>query len=282
MTYTGYRKLREVLELVVQQIGEVGLENELNFVLVGLLSLEWCAGISISSMVNQKFKDKCKEKKNKKTTLIDVTTQTDFATNGLQQAKTQIIQKQPHDFISTTQLNNNIGAGDAGTAAQLSKIPPPPPIPKSMSKTMVPTPMLLGFSPVATKKVQSKNSSQKSSSSSKNANKNNLDGNERQRINVTPDQLEFQIKNLRKVSSRGRNIFKKNSFRRKKSNKSESSNNALPTITKIIHDSDSLKKLIKQRRKLISPPQTPIANNNNTTSEWDTPKRIFHPTKSKF
>lgn len=61
MTYTGYRKFREVLELVVQQIEQVGLENELNFVLVGLLSLEWCTTISISSAVNQKIKDKTKQ-----------------------------------------------------------------------------------------------------------------------------------------------------------------------------------------------------------------------------
>ena len=69
MMYTGCRKFREVLELVVQQIDKVGLENEFKLVLVGLLSLEWCAGISISSMVNQKVFEKI-EKKMKKSTFI--------------------------------------------------------------------------------------------------------------------------------------------------------------------------------------------------------------------
>ena len=101
------------------------------------------------------------------------------------------------------------------------------------------------FSPVASKKVQSgkQNTKRKIVSSSKN------DDNERQRINVTPDQLEFQIKKLRKVNSRSRNIFRKNSFRRKKSFKAESNN--LPTITKIIHDSDSLKKLKLDEKIMI-------------------------------
>jgi len=204
-------------------------------------------------------------------------TQTDFEPKELQQNSFK------HKLIE--QLNDN--KHTTIVSHGVNQIPPPPPIP--MFHPSKPTKSIshgfLGFSPVSSKvttKEALRNEVKTAKACLKSTDNSKTIKNRDQRIIVTPDQLETRRLSLRKV------IFRKNSVKRSiegKENQSlksvenpNSCSDKPDTVAKFIRDSDSFKNLMKQRRQLISPPQTPgTPKVAEKSSEWgifvETPKR---------